>query len=206
MGGGGLCIPAAKQRNSKPTSTHNRTDTGGRDHGVRRCAARHRGVLGLQWRSSPMRPLARSRCAHHVDMQYLHQRWVVERLRRTCTALLWIEQLRFAAGHAPCVRTTVHALIHPSQSLSAHMRPRATRVPRRTTRSIGATSLDHGSAALSAALQVVYLLAMDGAVLQQLQMVEDTARARLAARSLAFPAAPAPRPCDSWSQGAALWL
>ena len=70
----------------------------------------------------------------------------------------------------------------------------------------GPTSLDHGSAALSAALQVVYLLAMDGAVLQQLQMVEDTARARLAARSLAFPAAPAPRPCDSWSQGAALWL
>ena len=171
MGGGGLCIPAAKQRNSKPTSTHNRTDTGGRDHGVRRCAARHRGVLGLQWRSSPMRPLARSRCAHHVDMQYLHQRWVVERLRRTCTALLWIEQMRFAAARAPCVRITVHALIPPSQSLSAHVCPRATHVPRRTTRSIYTAPSHHAFAVLSAALQVVCMLGVDGASVQELQLV-----------------------------------
>ena len=154
----------------------------------------------------PLPPLAVSCCAHHADMRYRHQRWVVEQLWRACAELLWIEQMRFAAARAPCVRITVHALIPPSQSLSAHVCPRATRVPRRTTRSIGATSSDHASAALSAALQVVYLLAMDGAVLQQLQMVEDTARARLAARSLAFPAAPAPRPCDSWSPGAALCL
>ena len=154
----------------------------------------------------PLPPLAVSCCAHHADMRYRHQRWVVEQLWRACAELLWIEQMRFAAARAPCVRITVHALIPPSQSLSAHVCPRATRVPRRTTRSFGGT-MDHASSrALSAALQVVYMLGVDGAVVQDLQMVEDTAPARSAARSLEVPAAPAPRPCDSWSPGAALCL
>ena len=164
-------------------------------------AARPRchGELRLQVRSLPLRALAVSCCAHHADMRYRHQRWVVERLWRACAALLWIEHMRFASGRAPCVRITVRAHAPPSQSLSAHVCPRATRVPRRTTRSVGATSVDHASAAHSAALEVVCMLGVVGACVQVLQLVRDSARARPAARSLEVPAAPAPRPCDSWS-------
>ena len=84
--------------------------------------------------------------------------------------------------------------------------PRATRVLRREPRLICMAPAHHTVAVVSAALQMVSKLGVDGAVVQELHVVGDSARARSAARFLEVPAAPVARPCDSWSQGAALWL
>ena len=138
-------------------------------------------------------------------MWYFHQLQMVEQLRRACAAQVWIEQMRWAVGCASCVLSLVHALAPPSQRLFHPRLPsRHPRAPQDTSLNLHGTVASRLCCALGCSSSGVHAWSGWCKCARASTGLRYRRPARPAARFLEVPAAPVARPCDSWSQGAAL--